>query len=249
MGQHYEMPHMGGNTISTKLFARLVHELREGEFSKVDRLPSELELAEHFGVSRSVIRDVLSNLEREGFVERGRGIGTIVHRSIVKLKNRLDLKYEYNQLIVAAGAQPGTDHVHLCEKSADANLARRLEIEEGETVIVCEKRLLANGAPVIYSIDHLPKRLFGKLDYRQISWDTPIFDILEEKLGIVVDTDIASIKAVNGSPEIREKLKLPQQEALMLIDEVGYYKLSRPILQTYGYYTNFFDFTMLRKKV
>lgn len=247
-GLNYDMPHMGGNTISAKLSARLIQELRVGEFSTAERLPSEVELAEHYGVSRSVIRDVLSNLEGEGFVERGRGIGTIVHRNILNLNNRLDLKYEYNQLILAAGAQPGTDSVRLYEKTADEHLAQRLEIDAGEAILVCEKRLLANGVPVIFSVDHMPKRLFARINYKALAWDTPIFDILEEQFGIVVDTDIANLNAVLGPQDIREKLQVKQDEAVISIDEIGFYKLSRPILQTYGYYTNFFNFTMLRKK-
>lgn len=248
MATKYELPHMGGNTISNKLTAKLIEELRAGQFSNADRLPSEVELAEYFRVSRSVIRDVLSNLEREGFVERGRGIGTLIHRNIVNLDNRMDLKYEYNQLIRGAGAVPGCDKVQLYEKPADEELAGRLDIDVWEPVIVCEKRVLANGRPVIFSIDHLPKSLFEGIDYKALAWETPVFDLLEEFCGIVVDTDIANLQAMNASDGIAQTLEIARGDALFFVDEVGYYKLSRPILQTYGYYTNFFNFALLRKK-
>ena len=78
-----ERHYRGGLTISRKLTERLLAALQQGEFADCDRLPSEVDLAVHFGVSRSVIRDVLSNLEREGFVERERGVGTTVIREIV----------------------------------------------------------------------------------------------------------------------------------------------------------------------
>ena len=51
--------------------------------------PPETELAAAMGVSRTVIRDALSELEREGLVERVRGIGTVVNRSVVALEHRL----------------------------------------------------------------------------------------------------------------------------------------------------------------
>ena len=111
MKNDYQLPNMGGVTIANRLTVKLMDELRSGEFAGVVRLPSEMELAEKYGVSRSVIRDVMSNLEREGYVERGRGVGTVVNRDIVKLNNRLDLKFEYNDLILGAGAQPGCDSV------------------------------------------------------------------------------------------------------------------------------------------
>lgn len=248
MNPKQELPHMGGATISSRLTSRLIQELRNGEFSQATRLPSEVELAEHYGVSRSVIRDVLSNLEGEGFVERGRGIGTLIHREIVELNNRLDLKFEYNNLVLGTGSRPETDSVRLYEKTAEEELADRLNVDEGSTVITCEKRILASGRPVIYSIDHLPIGLFGNIEYQMLDWSRPVFDLLEEYCGIVVDTDIANISATNGTAAIRGVMGLEEGEALLFIDEVGYYKLSFPVIQTYAYYTNFFDFTMLRKK-
>lgn len=242
------LPSMGGSTIAAKLTRRLIKELQSGEYANQDKLPAEVELAEHYGVSRSVIRDVLANLEREGFIERGRGIGTTIHREIINLNNRLDLKFEYNELVRDRGREPSSDSIKLYEKPAEKDLAGRLHIPAGATVLVREKRVLASGEPVIYSIDHVPLELFSRVDYRTLDWMRPIFDLLEEACGIVVDTDISRIAASNGPPEVRKKLEVPEGEALLFMDGVGYYKLSYPIIQTYGYYTNFFDFTMLRKK-
>ncbi|MDL2324309.1 GntR family transcriptional regulator [Ruminococcaceae bacterium OttesenSCG-928-A16] len=248
MEKTYQMPHMGGATISTRLMSRLLAELRSGEFAGSTRLPSEVELAEKFKVSRSVVRDALAGLEREGFIERGRGIGTVIQRDVVSMVNRMDIKYEYNDLVTGMGARPRADKVKLYEEKATEMVAKKLQIEPGTPVVVCKKRILADGKPVIYSIDYLPKALFGQLDYKQLDWGQPIFDILEEKLGIVVDTDMASLLATNATPEVRQLLEIGPDEALLLMDEVGYYKLSRPILHSHGYYTNFFNFSLLRKK-
>lgn len=247
--QKYQLPHMGGSTISTRLMAKLLSELRGGAYAQSDRLPSELELAEQYGVSRSVIRDVLSDLEREGFIQRGRGIGTLIHRDVVDMTERLDVKFEYNELVRGAGYLPSTDSVRIYEKPADEQLAERLGIDTGEPLIVCEKRVLAGGRPVIFSVDHLPVSLFSGADYRALDWSAPVFDLLESCCGIVVDSDVAKVSAIVGSPRTREILQVAADAALLFIDEVGYYKLSQPILQTYGFYTDFFDFTILRKKL
>ena len=248
MNNHYDLPHTGGPTLPAKLTGRLIQEMRQGCYADCERLPAEVDLAGHFGVSRSVIRDVLSNLEREGFISRGRGVGTLIQRDIVNLKSRIDLKYEYNHLVADAGGVPSTDSVKLYEKKADDTMAARLKIEPGEDLLVCEKRILASGVPVIYSVDSLPTRLFSHLDYRRLDWATPVFDLLEGHCGIAVDTDIAVYTPTNATPEIRQKLQVPEGEALMMVDEVGYYKFNRPILHACGYYTNYFDFTILRKK-
>lgn len=248
LNKEYQLPNMGGNTLAKRLTVQLIQELRSGIYATAARLPSEVELAEQLGVSRSVIRDMLADLEREGYVERGRGVGTMINRQIVKLNNRLDLKLEYYDLIRGAGAVPSTDSVRLYQKNAEGNVAERLQVDEGEPLVVCEKRVFASGKPVIYSIDHLPLALFADSNWKLYDWSAPVFDLLEKHCGIVVDSSICQLTAVNGSPPIRERLEVEENEALILLEEVGYYKLNRPILHSYGFYTNYFEFALLRKK-
>ena len=75
----YHLSHLGGKLMSTQVSALLIRELKEGAYAQAERLPSEVELSEQIGVSRTVIRDALSDLEREGLIERVRGIGTVIN--------------------------------------------------------------------------------------------------------------------------------------------------------------------------
>lgn len=52
--------------------------VQRGELQPGDRLPSERELCEQHGVSRSVVREALSQLKSDGIVETRRGSGAYV---------------------------------------------------------------------------------------------------------------------------------------------------------------------------
>lgn len=52
-----------GTQLSEKVTQILLHEIRNGDFSGLDSLPPEVELAEKFNVSRNVIRESLARLE------------------------------------------------------------------------------------------------------------------------------------------------------------------------------------------
>lgn len=248
MAEQYELPHFGGKLMSTQVSSLLMKELKTGIFSKSEKLPSEVELSERLGVSRTVIRDALSDIEREGFIERVRGIGTVICRDIVNLTNRLDLKLEYNELIKNAGYIPVTDSVNLRTEGADEENAALLKIDVGAPVVVCEKRVLAGKIPCIYSVDYIPQEFFGGIEYKDIDWSRPVFDLLDKYCGMAVTTEIARVTAVIGDGLVRQKLDTKDGEALLLLDEVGFYKLSRPVLRSLEFYTGFFDFTLLRKK-
>lgn len=244
-----EQSPLGGAVISQQIAAQLLEEMRTGPYKSSSRLPAEVELASRLGVSRTVIRDALAELEREGYVERVRGIGTVVNRRIVALNNRLDQKFEYSAMIRAAGFEPHADSVSVQQIIADSHLAHQLNISVGDPVFMIRKRILADRTPVIYSVDYLSANLFSKIAIEQLDFARPIFDILEEICGISVTSTVTHVNAVNGDSAIRQTLSVASHEALLLMDEIGFSKLAKPVMYSLSYYTNFFHFAILRKKV
>jgi GntR family transcriptional repressor for pyruvate dehydrogenase complex len=63
---------------STQVREQLEEAIGRGEYNPGDRLPSERELAEAFGVSRVSVREALRSLEAVGLVEVRHGAGTMV---------------------------------------------------------------------------------------------------------------------------------------------------------------------------
>ena len=249
MPRNKETGPLGGAVISQQIAAQLLNEMQTGCYAEQPRLPAELELAGRLSVSRTVIRDALAELEREGYVERVRGIGTVVNRQIVALNNRLDQKFEYSAMIRAAGFTPHADTTSLSQEIADSHLAQKLGITPGATVLVVRKRVLADRQPVIWSVDYLPASLFPAMAVDRLDFARPIFDILEEVCGAAVTSTVAHISAVNGDANLRQVLAVPDHEALLLLDEVHFSKLTLPVMYSLSYYTNFFSFALLRKKV
>ena len=222
---------LGGAVISDRIVASLLEELRTGRYARADRLPAEVDLSAELGVSRTVIRDALSEMERAGYVERVRGIGTVVNRAVLSLRSRLDQKLEYYPLIRSFGSYPHADGIQVFPIRAGEELAR----------------ILADTTPVIYSIDYLPRALFGARDYTRIDLTGGVFDILERECHQQISSNVAHLKASCGDDAIRSAMRLAPGEAMLLLDEVCFNRLCRPVMRSLSYYTNFFDFSILRK--
>ena len=122
-----------------------------------------------------------------------------------------------------------------------------LAIEPGDDVICIKKRILADTTPVIYSIDYLPRALFGNRDYTRIDLSGDIFDVLERECRQQVASNVAHLKASCGDEPIRAAMRLAPGEAMLLLDEICYNRLCHPVMRSLSYYTNFFDFSILRK--
>ena len=249
MEQHAKAPvQLGGALISARVVDRLLEEMAHGAYADMDRLPPELELAARLGVSRTVVRDALSELERGGYLERVRGIGTVVNRDVVHLGHRMDQKMEFHKMIESLGRTPHTDHLMVTRQMADEALARDLGLQPGETVLVVGKRMLADDVPVLFCTDVMPLSLFGgRLD--GIDFSRPIFDVLQDHCDIQTTSTVARLHAVTGEAALRRLLGLSPDKALLELEETCYSRLCRPVVRSRTLYTDFFDFALVRKLV
>lgn len=60
------------------LHDHLKRDIMKGRYSVGDVLPSEHELAAQYDIARSTVRNALASLQREGYIEKKRGKGSIV---------------------------------------------------------------------------------------------------------------------------------------------------------------------------
>jgi GntR family transcriptional regulator, transcriptional repressor for pyruvate dehydrogenase complex len=78
-----ELPRLGRSSLRDQVADALETRILDGSFEAGSRLPTEHELTESFGVSRTVVRDALRLLEARGLVDTRRGTGTLVKSTSV----------------------------------------------------------------------------------------------------------------------------------------------------------------------
>jgi GntR family transcriptional regulator, transcriptional repressor for pyruvate dehydrogenase complex len=66
--------------LSEQIYDRIFALIVSGEFPENSKLPTEVELAGRFGVSRTVVREALARLRDDGVVMSRQGAGTFVQR-------------------------------------------------------------------------------------------------------------------------------------------------------------------------
>src|SRR5881394_2146394 len=67
----------GGN-LAERVVGALAAQIRGGELRPGQKLPTEAQAVNRFGVSRTVVREALSRLQAAGLVETRHGVGTFV---------------------------------------------------------------------------------------------------------------------------------------------------------------------------
>ena len=77
-------------SLTDRVCDALTQLIRGKEIAPGDRLPSEMTMAERFGVSRTVVREAVSRLKSEGLVESRQGSGVFVRDENMQLPFRID---------------------------------------------------------------------------------------------------------------------------------------------------------------
>jgi len=90
-------------TLTSQLVKALTDRIGQGELKAGDRLPTEQELIEAFGVSRTVVREAISSLRATGLVTTQQGVGAFVReRPAAPLQTSaisLDMVHEVIQVL------------------------------------------------------------------------------------------------------------------------------------------------------
>lgn len=146
--------------------------IQEAVFKVGDRLPTETELSERFGVNRHTLRRAIEVLRQEGIVGVERGRGTFVMADPIAMP--IGKRVRFNEALKAQSLQPVWQVLRIVEINADARLSKRLEIDIGASVILFERLSSIDDIPISISSSYFPGQLFpGLIDhcktYRSIS--------------------------------------------------------------------------------
>ncbi len=87
-------------TLTESAQQELLQAILNGTYAPGSQLPTEAELGELLGVSRTVVREALRGLEDEGLIDRRHGVGTFVREQSI-LKN-LNFNFGITEMIKAA---------------------------------------------------------------------------------------------------------------------------------------------------
>src|SRR5258708_8508156 len=129
---------MSGNSINpTPLYAVLEAQIAGGiaggEFPVGSRLPTEDDLVQRFGVSRTTVRKAIQNLSSRGLIEIRRGTGTFVTQP--RITQDLTELTGFVEDMNALGYAPTARLIDRTLVAADADVAQHLALAVGTRVI------------------------------------------------------------------------------------------------------------------
>ena len=164
------------------LYTQLVDLLKEKiemEMEANDMLPSERELTNRYGLSRTTVRLALQELEKQGYIYRQHGKGTFVS-DLSKHVTNLAGSYSFTEQMVSLGKQPETKILEFIIIEANKYLASQLSVSLGEKLIKLKRLRSADGQPMMVERSYLPLKKFLALTEEMLE-QKPLYDLFSQE--------------------------------------------------------------------
>jgi GntR family transcriptional regulator len=132
------------------------------------------------------------------------------------------------------GFEPGTEVTSAELIPASADLAKVLDIAEGDELARIERLRLADGEPMSIEISYLVHRYCPGILQHDYA-DNPLREMLENIYGVQIVRATQAIRAVSTSVGMAERLSIQPQSALLHIERVSLSQSGVPVefLQIY----------------
>jgi GntR family transcriptional regulator len=210
-----------------QLLQLLERAIATGALAPGEKIPTEAALCARYKVSRTVVRQALSDLDRTGLVTRYKGRGTFVASPKVSEFVAQSLTSLHEDLS-ARGERLETKVLRLEVEPVSPHVAQMLRLPESEQIVLLERLRFLGGEPLVVTTAHMPYSLCAPILDLDMS-DRSLFETYERELGYQLHRGTRAIESRAASAEVADQLGVAEGAPVLVFSGVTYLEDSRPI--------------------
>jgi GntR family transcriptional regulator len=210
-----------------QLLQLLERAIATGRLARGEKSPTEVALCAQYKVSRTVVRQALSDLDRTGLVTRHKGRGTFVASPKVSEFVAQSLTSLHEDLS-ARGERLETKVLRLEVEPVSPHVAQMLQLPESEQIVLLERLRFLGGEPLVVTAAHMPYSLCAPILDLDMS-DRSLFETYERELGYQLHRGTRAIESRVASAEVADQLGVAEGAPVLVFSGVTYLEDGRPI--------------------
>jgi GntR family transcriptional regulator len=210
-----------------QLMERLKDSIDRGNWTPGDKIPSENQLMDQFGVSRNTAKKAIEELVQAGILYRIQGKGTFVAKP--KLQQSLMGFYSFSKVLKEKGLNPKDIILKIEEVKPTANIREALQLREDEHVIEMKRLRCANDEPYILESSFIPKGVVSDKDQLKKVGDISLYDLFSQEFNIVVTRAKEAFEPVLIRADESEYLQTEEGRPALLLERTAYDSEGSPV--------------------
>jgi len=200
--------------------------IEDGALVPGDALPGEMRLCEQYGVSRTVVRQAMTDLQHAGLIERFKGRGTYVARPRPPQGLVQSLTGQFEDM-ASLGLLLTSEVRSLGLVAAEPSVAAALDITDGSGVVLLERLRFVDDEPWVVAFTYLHADLLPAL--AEADLERGSLYALMNTLGQRPVHGTRTVEARHGSNAVTAALGVAPASPLLLLTSIGYRADHRPV--------------------
>lgn len=204
------------------LYHRVYANLRariDSDWGPGDRMPTESELVDEFGVSLITIRRALDELVRERRIERVRGRGTFV--AAPPLERELTELTSFTDEMRERGLTARTELRRAALAEAGPRVAEMLGLPPGAAVYAIERLRHVDGVPLLIEQVEIPAQLAPGLLDEDLA-DRSLYDVLDARYGQRLVGGTEALQPALPTAKEAELLEQDRAQPVLILELVSH---------------------------
>lgn len=205
----------------------IVEEIRSGKYEVDSLIPTEKEMSERFDISRTTVRQAITELVQEGWLYRVKSKGTFIARQKIK-QDFLQRLETFAEQMSRIGVEPSTEVLEFKVMKAPREAAENLKLEEGEQVIYLFRRRFGDKEPVVTVETYLPYEkcsFLEQYDFEKAS----LYDCMSTNRETRVYSATRFVEAVEANARDVQYLNIKKGAPVQLVHTVGFSEKGMPL--------------------
>lgn len=212
------------------LYYRVMRSLREaiasGEVAPGDRLPTEGELVERYGVSRVVVRQALGILEDDGLIFRVRGKGTFVSEDAVR--DAAPSLSGYLEDLIRQGLSVKVEVLDFGLRPAAPDVCTSLGLDDGARVLFIKRLRSVEGEPFAVVDSYVPEAVGARLRLEDLQRE-PLMRLLEMNAQVEIGSATEVFQAAAADEETARLLAVDPLAPVLKMTLTAYSSLGHAV--------------------
>ena len=199
----------------------IIRDIDSGFYGAGERIPSEEDLRDIYGVSRVTVRRSVEELAKRGYLIKRQGKGTFVHKktSGESVFRNVDIIESFTNTCRENGSKPGARPVSCSFVSIPNEYCEFFGQSAGSKALRIVRVRTADGTPIMLEDNLFEATRYGFLDEVDLH-DNSIFALIEERTGKVPTSSFGGcdLNIARASVEVASLLEVPTNEPLFYVE-------------------------------
>jgi GntR family transcriptional regulator len=208
-----------GISVYYQIKGDIISRINKGEWRVGERIPTEMELVEFYGVSRMTLRKALDELSEEGLLYRERGVGTFAaKRQVVRNQEYLVGVHEE----MRSQGREVRSEVLQEEVVRSKSIAMDLGLEPGSELFHLQRLRFVDNVELLVDDTYMPMEIGDRISGADLSTES-LFGLIEAEGYTILHGD-KEIQAVAADAEIARLLRCKEGSPLFFMKTIMYDK-------------------------